>query len=171
MFSLNTALYALPATYVGWTVYTWIYNTYFHPLSKFPGPKLAAVSAWWRVWHDLVVKDAIPNLFEVHAKYGELLVVLFVIVRRAAKTSRTGDVVRIGPNEVRFRLLSSSTIACSYALPRSSFTSRTPIPIMSSTPPTVNGQKKRICTVRWWTESPPGASPIMLLRRNGGRSY
>lgn len=78
MFPQNTALYALPALYVGWTVYTWIYNVYFHPLAKFPGPKLAAMSTWWKVWHDLVSRDAIPHLFEVHAKYGELFVMIFV---------------------------------------------------------------------------------------------
>jgi hypothetical protein len=60
-------------------VYKVIYNLYFHPLAKFPGPKLAAVS-------DLYYAIYWPagrwpfQLEELHKKYG--------------------DVVRYAPNDV-----------------------------------------------------------------------
>lgn len=53
---------------------TWIYNIYFHPLSKFPGPKRAAMGFLWEFYWD-VLKDG-TYLFEIermHQKYGKKL--------------------------------------------------------------------------------------------------
>ncbi|KAM7196178.1 Cytochrome P450, partial [Rhypophila sp. PSN 637] len=58
-----------------------IYNSYFHPLSKYPGPKLAAISCLWWVYASL--SGRYPWIIErVIKKYG--------------------NVVRIGPNELVF---------------------------------------------------------------------
>ncbi|KIP10238.1 hypothetical protein PHLGIDRAFT_115687 [Phlebiopsis gigantea 11061_1 CR5-6] len=60
-----------------------LYNVYFHPLSRFPGPKLAAASFWWQTYVDLVEqKPWATELIELHGIYG--------------------DVVRTGPNELHF---------------------------------------------------------------------
>ncbi|KAJ9638509.1 hypothetical protein H2204_004279 [Knufia peltigerae] len=58
-----------------------IYNLYFHPLARYPGPKLAAVSEIWfsRAWTD---GHLARKLQEAHQKYG--------------------DVVRIAPNDLDF---------------------------------------------------------------------
>ncbi|KAH6887527.1 cytochrome P450 [Thelonectria olida] len=58
-----------------------IYNLYFHPLSKYPGPKLASVSNLWYVkaW----MSGRYPfTIQQAHHKYG--------------------DVIRISPNELSF---------------------------------------------------------------------
>ncbi|EPE36373.1 Cytochrome P450 [Glarea lozoyensis ATCC 20868] len=57
-----------------------IYFTYFHPASKFPGPRIAAISNVWYAYHWITGKYpmAIENAFK---KYG--------------------DVVRIAPNELK----------------------------------------------------------------------
>ncbi|KAI1498688.1 cytochrome P450 [Biscogniauxia marginata] len=58
-----------------------IYRLYFHPLAKFPGPKLAAISDLWyvRAW----TGGRYPFIMqEMHAKYG--------------------DVFRMAPNELSF---------------------------------------------------------------------
>ncbi|CAJ2504076.1 Uu.00g114700.m01.CDS01 [Anthostomella pinea] len=58
-----------------------VYLLFFHPLAKYPGPKLAAISELWYAWG--LTSDRLPFIVhDLHLKYG--------------------DVVRIGPNEVSF---------------------------------------------------------------------
>jgi len=56
-----------------WTAY-WcskvIYRLYFHPLAKFPGPKLAAATSMYAM-HQALVKDGyVFEFVELHKKYG-----------------------------------------------------------------------------------------------------
>ncbi len=54
-----------------WVVINGTYNLYLHPLSKFPGPKLAAFTIWWKIYVELIQKkDLVEMLFELHAVYG-----------------------------------------------------------------------------------------------------
>ncbi|THH28848.1 hypothetical protein EUX98_g5345 [Antrodiella citrinella] len=71
--SLFELVGTLAVAYTAWTVSTWIYNVYFHPLAKFPGPRMAAMTAHWKMWRYLVAKDHIPKMFEVHAQYGNIV--------------------------------------------------------------------------------------------------
>jgi hypothetical protein len=59
-----------------------VHRLYLHPLARFPGPKLAALTRYYTAWFDVV-------------KTGTYL--------RHANTLHDiyGDVIRIGPNEVR----------------------------------------------------------------------
>ncbi|KAI0865200.1 cytochrome P450 [Xylaria cubensis] len=64
----------------GWSVYT----LYFHPLAKYPGPKLAAVSQVWFAW--VWLSGRYPTIIQnLHQKYG--------------------NVVRIAPNELSFNTI------------------------------------------------------------------
>jgi hypothetical protein len=48
-----------------------IYRLYFHPLSKFPGPKLAAVSYLPEVYYDVLKGGMyIWEIERMHDKYG-----------------------------------------------------------------------------------------------------
>lgn len=59
------------------------YRLYFHPLAKFPGPRLAAVTTLWRAYHQ-VWRDGklLHTTRELHKHYG--------------------PIIRISPNELDF---------------------------------------------------------------------
>ncbi|KAF4466094.1 cytochrome P450 monooxygenase [Fusarium albosuccineum] len=71
----------LGLTAVAYLVLRCFYNYFFHPLSIYPGPKLAAVSELWYARHWLSKRWAF-TLLDVSQKYG--------------------DVIRIAPNELFF---------------------------------------------------------------------
>lgn len=49
-----------------------IYRLHFHPLSKFPGPKLAALTGWYEFYYDIIKKGQfIWKLEELHKTYGK----------------------------------------------------------------------------------------------------
>ncbi|KAJ5941998.1 Averantin hydroxylase [Penicillium verrucosum] len=48
------------------------YRIYFHPLSKYPGPKLAAATRLWWTWHQLRGKFPL-TVHELHLKYGTIV--------------------------------------------------------------------------------------------------
>ncbi|UPK92449.1 hypothetical protein LCI18_003384 [Fusarium solani-melongenae] len=72
------ALFGLLCLYLGQSI---IYNLFFHPFSKFPGPPLARIS---RVWSRRANFQGLKymRIHEAHQKYG--------------------PVIRIGPNELSF---------------------------------------------------------------------
>lgn len=49
-----------------------IYQLYFHPLCKFPGPKLAAISHLYEFYHDVIRKGMfIWEIEKMHEEYGK----------------------------------------------------------------------------------------------------
>ncbi|KAF2403936.1 cytochrome P450 [Trichodelitschia bisporula] len=62
-----------------------VYRLYFHPLAKFPGPKIAALTTWYEGWYDYLWLQGkfTFHLADLHKKYG--------------------PIVRIGPNEVHIK--------------------------------------------------------------------
>ena len=62
---------AMLASIIVWTLAKAIYNIYFHPLAKFPGPKLAAATVWWQIWLEVIRGGSLSlKLWELHAQYG-----------------------------------------------------------------------------------------------------
>ena len=48
-----------------------LYRLIFHPLAKFPGPKLAAVSRYYEAYHDVIQDGQYTNkIAELHRSYG-----------------------------------------------------------------------------------------------------
>ncbi|KAI9925860.1 hypothetical protein MW887_005666 [Aspergillus wentii] len=50
------------------------YRLYFHPLAKFPGPKLAAISGWYEFYHDIIHRGQfIWKVDQLHRTYGPII--------------------------------------------------------------------------------------------------
>jgi hypothetical protein len=48
-----------------------IYNLYYHPLAKFPGPKYAAATEWHKTYQEVICQRSwVSWLEELHAQYG-----------------------------------------------------------------------------------------------------
>jgi hypothetical protein len=63
---------ALAATLVAYWVYKIIYNLYFHPLAKFPGPWWAAASYLAELYYDVVQGGQYyKQVIQMHEKYGK----------------------------------------------------------------------------------------------------
>ncbi|KAE9375433.1 isotrichodermin C-15 hydroxylase [Stipitochalara longipes BDJ] len=80
-FTFSSVIAAFAATFLSYTVSTVVYNLYFHPLSKFPGPPLWA--AFQFPFLQKMLQGCLPyRVKELHDKYG--------------------SVVRISPGELSF---------------------------------------------------------------------
>ena len=55
------------------TVITGVRRIWFSPLSKFPGPKLAALTLWYEFYFDFIKKGSFHwKIQDMHRKYGKL---------------------------------------------------------------------------------------------------
>ncbi|KAE8356302.1 cytochrome P450 [Aspergillus coremiiformis] len=71
MLSYVTTVLASLALYV---VTGTIYRLYYHPLARFPGPKLAAATHWYEFFHDVIKQGQfIWRIREMHEKYGPVV--------------------------------------------------------------------------------------------------
>lgn len=68
----NIAFAAAVAALVAVGLATAIHRLYFHPLSEFPGPKLAALTTWYEGYYDIVHRGRyLWEIEKMHKKYGE----------------------------------------------------------------------------------------------------
>lgn len=69
--SLKAGLVLATAVWVVYGVIKGIQNVYFHPLSKFPGPRLAAATSWWSAYQQALAHRSMHHIcIDLHAKYG-----------------------------------------------------------------------------------------------------
>ena len=97
-----------------------IYNVYFHPLSRFPGPRGAACTGWWLAYVELGRGVSLSTLqkAQLHQKYGTDPIPLSFLC--CSLDPRTGDIVRIAPNEVSInmsRMMNRDSPPCFFTAP------------------------------------------------------
>lgn len=72
VFSPSWLLLATAGSFVGYYVFLVIYRLFFHPLAKFPGPKLAAATDLYEEYFDVVKRGMfIWEIEKMHEKYGK----------------------------------------------------------------------------------------------------
>jgi membrane protein YqaA with SNARE-associated domain len=59
-------------TFVVYVLGLFAYRLFFHPLAKFPGPKLAALSNWYEFYYDVLQHGKFTEHIQaLHKKYGK----------------------------------------------------------------------------------------------------
>lgn len=55
-----------------YTVYGAVYRLYLSPVSKFPGPRLAALTFWYEFYYDVVKRGQYTwKIRDLHRQYGK----------------------------------------------------------------------------------------------------
>jgi hypothetical protein len=66
-------LFTAIAGVVAYIAFNAIYNVYFHPLAKFPGPPIARVTIYWKAYVECIAARSFCHvLVELHERYGEV---------------------------------------------------------------------------------------------------
>lgn len=70
---VNISVYAVifTITFIFWNLVVGLYRLYFYPLSKIPGPKLAAFTGWYETYYDVYkMGKFVFEIKRMHEKYG-----------------------------------------------------------------------------------------------------
>ena len=89
---------AAAALWLTWILYLAAYRLFFHPLARFPGPKLAALTKWYEFYYDVICRGHFTfNVQDMHKKYG---CIPCIAACKHQLTGAKGPIVRITPDEL-----------------------------------------------------------------------
>ncbi len=88
-------LLAASALFCAYLVSLAVYRLYISPLSRFPGPRLAAFSRWYEFYYEVVLRGQFTfHIAALHKKYGKPL------QQEPRRANKSGPIVRINPYEL-----------------------------------------------------------------------
>jgi len=97
-------LIAVLAGYIVYGVVIVIYRLLFSPLARFPGPKIAAATAWYEFYYDIVETGRYyQRITEMHDEYGTSNGADSGLLGAHTYRDSTGPIVRINPWELSIR--------------------------------------------------------------------
>lgn len=71
--SLHSILLVVTLFLIFYLVWVACYRLYLSPIAKFPGPKLAAVTFWYELYHDVVRPGKYTwEIAKMHEQYGKI---------------------------------------------------------------------------------------------------
>ncbi len=66
------SVYLIGYATIVYVILLFLYRAFFDPLSRFPGPKLAAATLWYEFYYDVVKKGRYTwEIARMHEKYGK----------------------------------------------------------------------------------------------------
>jgi hypothetical protein len=75
MLSFTDCVGLIALIITAWTAYGAVWRLYLSPLSKLPGPKLAALTLWYEFYYDVVKQGMflweIERLHKIYGMHGE----------------------------------------------------------------------------------------------------
>ena len=94
----STIVWSFVTVSVIYVVLRCVYNLYFHPLRKIPGPKMAAMCSWYDFYFDIIKGGTyLWQIKKMHDEYGTKSTHTLAACHL---TLSAGPIVRINPNEV-----------------------------------------------------------------------
>ena len=55
-------------------IYHVVYNIFFHPLKRYPGPLGARATSWWKTYVEVIKGDSMVHvIIKLHEEYGLFL--------------------------------------------------------------------------------------------------
>ena len=78
-----------------------IYRLYFHPLANFPGPKLAAITWWYEIYYEIILRGQYTfKLGELHKEYGISCLVVAGSGVFKCSWQLQGPILRLNPDSL-----------------------------------------------------------------------
>lgn len=69
--TVSGIVFAVLAASVAHVVLLTLYRLFLHPLARFPGPRLAAVTSWYEAYYEIILQGQFSNkIGELHDVYG-----------------------------------------------------------------------------------------------------
>lgn len=84
--AVSSSIWTILLLWVTYVIAQCVYNLYFHPLRKIPGPRLAAMTCLYEFWYDAVRGGAyIWEIRKMHEVYGKTAVLAAIapLLRRS----------------------------------------------------------------------------------------